>query len=185
MANKKNRGGRARNRQASSSGTSARTPVRPLSSYAGHVNRTGLNILRGESSALPQAVTMGKTRRKPPTGIHGNVVHGPVPVTMGATQNMSKYRGRINRTGLNVAMGPSTSLSLRSYANSVNRTGLNVPMGPSSQNRAMAAAAKAGPRMGPKTKFGLAVGGAAAVGVLMNNRSGRPTDRGRQSTYRY
>jgi hypothetical protein len=35
-----------------------------------------------------------------------------------------------------------------------------------------------------KTKVGLAIGGAAAVGVLMN-RSGSPSDRGRQSSYRY
>ena len=38
--------------------------------------------------------------------------------------------------------------------------------------------------MGRMTKAGLAIGGAAAVGVLMN-RSGRSDDRGRQSVYRY
>ena len=164
MAKRRNSGGGARNRQANSRGTSARTPARPLSSFAGHVNRTGLNVLRGDSSALPQAVTMGQTRRRPLAGIHGNVVHGPTPVTMGATRKR-----------------PVVPLS--SYAGQVNRTGLNVPMGPS-QNRAIAAAAKAGPRMTMPTKIGLGIGAAAAVGVLMN-RSGSPSDRGRQSSYRY
>jgi len=236
MGKRRNSGGGARNRQASSRGTSARTPVRPLSSFGGHVNRTGLNVLRGDSSALPQGVTMGRTRRRLPTGIHGNVVHGPAPVTMGATRKrpvvpISSFAGQVNRTGSNVPMGPSMSRSLPSFAGQVNRTGSNVPMGPSmsrslssfagqvnrtgsnvpigpsmsrslpsfagqvnrtglnvpmgpSQNRAMAAAAKAGPRMSMPTKIGLGIGAAAAVGVLMN-RSGSPSDRGRQSSYRY
>ena len=54
----------------------------------------------------------------------------------------------------------------------------------SSPPKGIAAAAKAGPRMSMPTKIGLGVGAAAAVGVLMN-RSGSPSDRGRQSIHRY
>jgi hypothetical protein len=53
------------------------------------------------------------------------------------------------------------------------------------QNKPIAAAAPTARKMSPKTRTGLMIGGAAAVGVALNNRSGRPADRGRQSTYRY
>jgi hypothetical protein len=56
--------------------------------------------------------------------------------------------------------------------------------GQTTGRRAMRAATQPSPGMGRRTKVGLALGGAAAIGVLMN-RSGSPSDRGRQSTYRY
>lgn len=111
------------------------------------------------------------------------------PSKLGPVSGQTGYGG-VAQLGLNKAMhGPTSPHARPGPMHGPARPGpMHGPAMPGPVHgppKPIAQPAPVGKRMSGRTKTGLMIGGAAAVGVALNNRSGRPTDRGRQSTYRY
>jgi hypothetical protein len=94
---------------------------------------------------------------------------GTQQVALGPTRRTNVGPG--SNAPIPISMGPTRNLNAAKAAGST-------------QDKPIQAAAKAGPRMKPKTKIGLGIAGAAAIGVVMNRR-GQGSSSGRQSTSRY
>jgi hypothetical protein len=130
---------------------------------------------RGSRSTLPPPTAAGPMHGplRPPTA--AGPMHGPLrpPTAAGPMHGPLRPPSGQRMVG---PLSPPTGKRM-----------MGPPMGPAANMpppKPIQSAAKAGPRMKPKTAIGLGIAGAAAIGVVMNRR-GQGSSSGRQSAYRY